>query len=340
MLKLAYYLLLMMGCSIAFAATHQSKPPQFVSFGFDDNADVEGLDWTLRTFLDFNVKASFFPSCASATKQPKLKSLWRQIYLQGHEVGNHTFDHLWGQTHDLAKWQQQIFDCNRLLSDDIGISRKDIQGFRAPFLIYNNATFTAMENVGLSYDVSVQHQKLLWPYVMSEGSVGAKFAWWQPQISHHPKIWSLPLHLLSMIPDDQVKNYGLSYSLNQKLHHRLKLSGIQQIKLTPFDYNWYSSDDGMYAFTKAEILAVLKYNFDKRISGGREPFVLGFHSDFLSLKPNSVMTTTSAKERREVLVEFLTYVLAQPQVQVVRHIDVINWMQQHQLTLKASVISE
>ncbi|MFT4925315.1 MAG: peptidoglycan/xylan/chitin deacetylase (PgdA/CDA1 family) [Phenylobacterium sp.] len=334
--------------------------PQFVTLGFDDNSEADGINWTLQTLAGLKnpaglgsaatfdgqpLKASFFPTCRQAEQNPAILTAWNQIYLQGHEIGNHTYAHEWGQNFSQQQWESQMQGCMTLLSapfkagdasSGAGVPREQIQGFRAPFVLYNDDTFKAMKTVGLSYDVSIQEgnqadqdtSNYFWPYTLDEGSPGSQLAWWGPNVSKHPGVWSLPLHMLQVVPDDRVAKYGLNYSLLNKIHETLKKFNFKGNKLTAFDFNLYSSGDWLYALTKAEALAVLKYNLDARLAGNRAPLVLGFHTDYLSGSAIANMNATSPQDRRDVVKEFLEYAVTIKAVRVVRHIDVINWMRQ------------
>lgn len=332
--------------------------PQFVTLGFDDNSEAPGVEWTLNTLAKFTndgglgnpatfdgepIKSSFFPRCGQAVNNPAIADAWRQIFLQGHEVGNHTFDHRWGQTFEQSEWETQMQLCMDKLSapwhqndanSGAGIPLDEIVGFRAPALIYNDNTFKAMKNMGLTYDVSIQEGlqtnqqagNYYWPYTLDEGSPGSKQAYWQPNIGKHPGIWSLPVHVLQIIPDDQTHHYGLNYSLLDKMQETLKKFNWKGNKVTAFDYNLYATGDWLFALNKDDVLALFKYNLDQRLEGNRAPLVLGFHTEYLSGQVLPNMTATSPQERREVLEEFLEYANSKKAVRIVRHIDVINWM--------------
>ena len=342
--------------------------PQFVTLGFDDNNEAVGINWTLATLAKYSnhqgtgnsatfdgkaAKASFFPTCIQASKNPAIISSWRQISNQGHELGNHTYDHGWGQNFDVSIWQAQMQGCFDLLTapyveggphSGVGIDLEDIHGFRAPFTLYNDATYTALEAVGLSYDVSIQEGlqadhdagNMLWPYTLDNGSPGGDMAWWQPNVGSHPGIWALPLHVLEVVPDELTGQYGLNYSLLDKIHQTLANVNFKGNKLSAFDYNLFANDDWMYALTKDEALAVLKYNLDRRLAGNRAPLTLGFHTDYLSNYELPNMTATTAAERREVVDQFLAYANSFKAVRIVRHIDVINWMQDPQKLVMCS----
>lgn len=342
--------------------------PQFVTLGFDDNNEAVGIDWTLATLAKYAnhqgighagtfdgnaIKASFFPTCAQAQQNPAILASWHAIWSSGHEVGNHTFDHGWGQSYNLSIWQAQMQACLDVLTapyqrglegSGAGISLDDIQGFRAPFTLYNDATFAAMQAVGLSYDVSIQEGlapsfdagNMVWPYTLDNGSPGADLAWWSPNVGEHPGLWTLPLHVLQVVPDELTAHYGLHYSLLDKIHQTLAKFNFKGNKLSAFDYNLFANDDWMYALTKDEALAVLKYNLDRRLAGNRAPMTLGFHTDYLSSYELPNMTATTAAERREVVDEFLAYATSFKAVRVVRHIDVINWMQNPQKLVMCS----
>lgn len=323
--------------------------PQFVSIGFDDVNDLDGIDWTLQMLAGLNnpkgqgkaatfdgkpVLASFFPNCGEAKSNPGLVKAWRKIYSAGHELGNHTLEHVWGQHLTVDQWQAQIQGCMNILSLEVGVKAAEINGFRAPFLMYNDAMFKAVVQAGLKYDVSVtegldsaHHSgNQVWPFTMDKGLKAAEFAYWLPKIKSHSGLWLLPLHVLAVVPDDKTLEYGLKYSLKAKLQKTLAGLNTNVEKLTPFDHNLFSSDKWMYGLTKDEALAVLKYNLDQRLKGNRAPMILGFHSVNLNGKPMAHIKNTSAEDRREVLKAFLIYALSKEAVRVVRHQDVIQWM--------------
>ena len=77
--------------------------------------------------------------------------------------------------------------------------------------------------------------------------------------------------------------------------------------------------------TKAEVLAILKYNLDLRIQGNRAPFMLGTHSDYYSSKYTAANNST-AEERQEAIEEFLDYALSKEAVRVVSMKQVLDWV--------------
>ena len=81
-----------------FPGTIWRKPsaagePPCVYLTFDDGPIPEMTPWVLDTLAHYGVKATFFCVGDNVAKYP---TLYRQITEQGHQVGNHTFNHIQG----------------------------------------------------------------------------------------------------------------------------------------------------------------------------------------------------------------------------------------------------
>ena len=60
---------------------------------FDDGPVPEATPWVLEQLKQFNAKATFFCIGDNVNKHP---DIFRRILKEGHEIGNHTFNHLNG----------------------------------------------------------------------------------------------------------------------------------------------------------------------------------------------------------------------------------------------------
>ena len=58
---------------------------------FDDGPIPQSTPFILKTLRDFNVKATFFMVGDNVRKYPEL---FEQIKAEGHQLGNHTFNHI------------------------------------------------------------------------------------------------------------------------------------------------------------------------------------------------------------------------------------------------------
>lgn len=60
---------------------------------FDDGPHPEITSWVLDTLKEFGAKATFFCVGENVVKYPEI---YRRIIMEGHAVGNHTYNHLNG----------------------------------------------------------------------------------------------------------------------------------------------------------------------------------------------------------------------------------------------------
>lgn len=310
--------------------------------GSGNAATFDGLPARVSFFMTSTYIAAWMSDAP-----PFVKKAWRQAYDDGHEIGNHTDLHTHGAERDLAGWLHEIstatawlvkpFDPNEdnFTPDDtkgVGIPRAEITGFRTPFLEYNDATFQALASEGFTYDCSIEEgwqfdtdgSDYNWPYTLDNGSPGHDvLVGWGSKlpISGYPGLWELPVYPLVVPPDSVASQYGIPVGLRDKIKAIQSWYDTTSGKITGFDYNlWVSAK-----LTKAEFLATLKYSFDLRLGGNRAPFMFGAHTDYYSSKYTGAPATT-AQERREAIEEFTQYVLSKPEVRVVTHQQIVDWM--------------
>lgn len=94
---------------------------------FDDGPIPEITEWVLSELTKFNVKATFFCIGDNIGKYPEI---FKEIIASGHQVGNHTFNHLNGWKTSDATYIQNIEKC----SDEIlrmGFGKPNL--FRPPY---------------------------------------------------------------------------------------------------------------------------------------------------------------------------------------------------------------
>lgn len=284
----------------------------------------------------------------TATDNPVyLKRAWKKALDNGHELGNHTHSHPHGRKLSVAQWDEEMKLCFQWLTkpydieedpdkaDDskgMGLTKKQIPGFRTPFLEYNPNTFTAAENNGFVYDCSIEEgiqedqdgTNFLWPYKLDNGSPGDKEAAKGPNgtaIGNHPGLWEIPAYAFIVPPDDKCEQYGAKKGLRAKLAAVRDYFHPEDGKITGFDWNlWY--DFGM---TKSEVLATLKYTLDLRLQGNRCPFTVGTHADIYTDK-NDDLPNAPLEDRQQTLKEFIQYALKKPDVRIVSAIECLDWI--------------
>ncbi len=349
--------------------------PQLVTIGFDDNAysgwdgstGDGGMKWALdffrnkknppgtgeiRTYDGIDCRVSFYVAAsyadgAAVENASLVQKAWRQAWIEGHEIGDHTYSHsetLKRNTNENL-WKSEItqsvsFLCRPYHPDypvpagGIGMTRQCIYGFRTPFLAYTDETFTALDKGGFLYDCSIEEgwqadqngSNYCWPYTLDNGSPGDALIWNWPGVDRprpigaHPGLWELPLHPVIVPPDDQCEQYGVPMGLRKKIKEKGIWFGETAGKIVGVDYNLFF----VFKLTREEALAILKYTFDLRYNGNRAPLSLGAHSDIYSSKyPKNA--PTSYNDRQWVIEQFVDYVLSKPDARIVPAYKIIDW---------------
>jgi peptidoglycan/xylan/chitin deacetylase (PgdA/CDA1 family) len=83
-----------------------TEGPPRVALTFDDGPTPGGTDRVLDILLELKVSATFFVIGLNVQRWP---DLLRRIDAEGHEIGNHTFDHShWGVFRHARWWADQI----------------------------------------------------------------------------------------------------------------------------------------------------------------------------------------------------------------------------------------
>ena len=106
---------------------HENK----VFITFDDGPTPEITEWTLDQLKKYDAKATFFCIGNNIEKHPEI---FQKTILEGHAIGNHTFNHLKGwKTRDI-NYFENVKKCAETicnLSRDFGT--KDCKLFRPPY---------------------------------------------------------------------------------------------------------------------------------------------------------------------------------------------------------------
>lgn len=309
--------------------------PQFVAIGFDDNEQVDELNWIYKVSKRLNITFSFYNN----GKFPGALETWKKLYDQGHEIGDHTFSHPHGQETDWSSfpakctvlleqkdWEDEIRK-NRETLKNGGIDPKEIIGFRTPFLEFTDETFKGIRSQGYIYDCSIEEgyqrgqmpDNFLWPYTLDNGSPGdevcAKGIDGRNPVGSHPGLWEMPVYLMLIPSDDLSPKYNFPKGLRDKVGKEKNYVANEDWKITGFDWNLWFTDDGRPWLQPDEILAILKYNFDLHYNGNRTPFMFGAHIDIYD-----------TQEKRECLESFLEYVLDHKNVEITSIKNILKWI--------------
>ena len=94
------------------ATWRMDKRRRAVYLTFDDGPIPEATPFILETLAKFNVKATFFMVGDHVRKYPKL---YERIVAEGHQVGNHTFNHWGGFRHTTKAYSANTEKANELI---------------------------------------------------------------------------------------------------------------------------------------------------------------------------------------------------------------------------------
>ncbi len=294
------------------------------------------------------------------------RAAWRFAVAAGHEIADHTVNHFNGgsavprerdccQTGNwsVAHWTAEIASCRTTLTDArFGLGAKDVIGFRAPFLSYNDHLFTALQTLAFAYDSSLPNcfddaedgTNCSWPYSLDNGSPDADafvrkltlsdapHPISRPTLRTHPRLFELPVTTLIVPADTLGSRYHFNAGLRERIAARAPLSYPSRYdassgKITGLDYTLLI-DAGV---TGDEMRAILEYNLDLHLSGNRSPLIFVAHAHlyaFSSPADNPDTPTDADREARwKGLSEFIAYALTKPEVRVVATRDVLAWVQ-------------
>ncbi|MBW6463854.1 MAG: polysaccharide deacetylase family protein [Dethiobacteria bacterium] len=91
---------------------HGNRDTNKVAITIDDGAGPELINQTLAHLRDYDVKATFFPMGSWVERYPEI---WQQAIEDGHELGNHTYNHAFLTTisedrvrEELTHWQEAV----------------------------------------------------------------------------------------------------------------------------------------------------------------------------------------------------------------------------------------
>ena len=265
-----------------------------------------------------------------------VRRAWRAAVEAGHEIGNHTHSHPHGREFTVSQWEDEIRRCTEIVErpystqevpgsqSGLGVSRKELLGFRTPFLEYADATLMAAQNQGFAYDCSLEEgtqdgqdgRNFVWPYRLDRGSPG------NPAIGPHPGLWEIPVYVFVVPPDEACERLGVAPGLRQALKARKDYFDTAAGKITGMDWNLWCE----FSMTPAEFLATIKYTVELRLSGNRAPLTIGLHSELYSDRQDNSECAGTPAERRAALESVVNYLQQQEIVRIVSAMELLEWL--------------
>jgi len=263
-----------------------------------------------------------------------VRRAWREAFERGHEVGVHTHSHPHGRPFTVSQWEDEMSRSIEILtapydpgetSAGLGVPRAALIGFRAPFIEPADNGMTAAARLGLTYDSSIEEGPGLgphpgdfpWPYVLDAGIPAQR-----PPIGPHPGLWEIPLGNFAAPPDGACARYGLPAGLRASLAKRQDYFQVGNGEITGMDWNLWNQ----YEMTPAEFLATLKYTLDLHLEGNRSPLTVGFHGELYTIVAGGKTAPDLIRSRRAAVEAFLAYALSKPEVRLVDHKELLDWL--------------
>lgn len=95
---------------------NKSRQDKKLYLTFDDGPIPEITPWILDTLNQYHVKATFFCVGENIKKHP---DIFDRLIREGHQVGNHTFNHLKGWNHSDEEYLENVQQCHELTASPL-----------------------------------------------------------------------------------------------------------------------------------------------------------------------------------------------------------------------------
>ncbi|KAI9208337.1 uncharacterized protein BJ171DRAFT_455605 [Polychytrium aggregatum] len=261
--------------------------PQFMTLTFDDavNSVVEPV---IQSLVGNKTNPNGCPLAATFFVSTQYTDYWRvqTLYGNGHEIAVHTMNHV------ARPSAIEIQGAQTALNQYAGVPKKELVGFRHPFLDYNQQSFQNLASLGtFKYESSMpmDPKGAIWPYTLDFG----------PAIScatgdctgnfNFPGLWSIPMANLEN-PDG---------SLNASMDPNAPIGST---------------------LSKDQLVTLLKHNFQLHYTGNRTPMGLFIHA--------STALPSIEPVRLTAYNEFIQWTLDNyPDVYWVSNQQLLAWMQ-------------
>jgi len=134
---------------------------------FDDGPTPKITDWVLETLKQYNAKATFFCIGKNIEEAPEI---FQRILEQGHNIGNHTYNHLNGWKTANKEYLQNILKAEKLIPKSKITTHKS-KIFRPPYgkikpsqtklLLKNNYKIVMWSVLSGDFDTTITTEKCL-----------------------------------------------------------------------------------------------------------------------------------------------------------------------------------
>jgi peptidoglycan-N-acetylglucosamine deacetylase len=142
----------------------KSRDEKIIYLTFDDGPIANITPWVLEILEKYNAKATFFIVGENAAKNPQILN---ETHSAGHQIGNHTYNHLNGWKTPQAPYLENVTKGKITIEDVLGI---EITRFRPPYgrltkaqanAILLNQEIIMWSVLSKDYQQNLDHQKCL-----------------------------------------------------------------------------------------------------------------------------------------------------------------------------------
>jgi peptidoglycan/xylan/chitin deacetylase (PgdA/CDA1 family) len=138
---------------------------KIVYITFDDGPTPKITDFVLSELNKFNAKATFFCIGANIKKHP---NLFEKILADGHQIGNHTFNHLNGWQTNNEDYLENVLLCENEIEKISNYQNKlfrapygKIRSFQSNFLLKKGYKIIMWDVLSADFDNSISREKCL-----------------------------------------------------------------------------------------------------------------------------------------------------------------------------------
>ncbi len=127
---------------------------KLVALTFDDGPSYDNTQKLIDELDKRNARVSFFMLGEHAIKQPELV---KEIYIRGHTVGSHTYDHKQLTKLKMDEIMYEVNYTNEIIKD---ITGEDVKYLRPPYGSYNKEMLEEINMIFILWSVDVEDWKL------------------------------------------------------------------------------------------------------------------------------------------------------------------------------------
>jgi len=139
---------------------------KLMALTFDDGSDSANTLEILDILDEYNVKCTFFITGENATNHPVSAN---KILEQGHEIGNHSYNHPHLNQLTAAEMKTEIQDCHTAIRVATNTDVKPL--FRPPYGEYNSNALVVLESIGYQWTIMWTIDTIDWDGTLADAMI-------------------------------------------------------------------------------------------------------------------------------------------------------------------------